>query len=86
MHQKYATPLKNVSLEITPKPMFKKDDEFILELFRGVFKQWYSLTKEAETVSLLWWLSDGTDILVYNRNMDEPIEWMFWQGFAHPSL
>lgn len=85
MHQKYAAPLKNVSLEITPKPMFKKDDEFILELFRGVFKQWYSLTKEAETVSLLWWLSDGTDILVYNRNMDEPIEWMFWQGFAHPT-
>lgn len=77
--------LANVSLEITPKPLFRKDDAFVLALFRDVFLQWHALLRHADQVSLLWWLSDGTDLLVHNRDWDAPIEWMFWQGFAHPT-
>ena len=78
-------PLKNVSLEVSPKPLFRKDDAFVLGVFRGMFRQWYSLLKESDQISVLWWLSDGTDILTYNRDGEAPIEWMFWQGFAHPT-
>ena len=77
--------LENVSLEMTPKPLFRKDDGFVLDVFRKLFRDWDPLLRQAERVSFLWWLSDGTDLLVYNRDLGAPIEWMFWQGFAHPT-
>ena len=79
------TMLANVSLEMTPKPLFRKDDGFVLDVFRKLFRDWDPLLRESERISFLWWLSDGTDLLVYNRDLDAPIEWMFWQGFAHPT-
>ena len=79
------TMLANVSLEMTPKPLFRKDDGFVLDVFRKLFRDWDPLLRQSEQISFLWWLSDGTDLLVYNRDLDAPIEWMFWQGFAHPT-
>ena len=78
--------LENVTLEISAKPLFQKDDAFVLDVFRNVFRHWWTLLKDAEHVSLLWWLSDGTDILEYDGNMDTVIEWGMWQGFAHPTV
>jgi len=77
--------LKNVSLEMSPKPLFRKDDDSVLAVFRSMFRDWQSLLRHAEQVSFLWWLSDGSDLLVWNRDWEAPIEWMFWQGFAHPT-
>ena len=62
--------LENVTLEISAKPLFQKDDAFVLDVFHNVFRHWWTLLKDAEHVSLLWWLSDGTDILEYDGNMD----------------
>lgn len=78
--------LANVSLEISAKPLFRKDDTFVHDLFVNVFRHWWSLLKHADSVSLLWWLSDGTDILEYDGHLDRKIEWGKWQGFAHPTV
>jgi hypothetical protein len=78
--------LANVSLEISAKPFLRIDDESILGLMEDVFRHWYSLLKHADTIALLWWLSDGTDILVYNRDIDTPIQWMKYLGFAHKTF
>ncbi|MBN2449766.1 MAG: hypothetical protein JXR77_05215 [Lentisphaeria bacterium] len=75
--------LANVSLEISPKPFFDLDDKGLAGIFADLFRQWYSLLKHADEVSLLWWLSDGTDLLTYNGNLEEPIEWMAYLGYAH---
>jgi len=75
--------LANVSLEISAKPFLDLSEDGLHTLFDDIFRQWYSLLKHADQVSLLWWLSDGTDLLTYDGRMDEPIEWMAYLGFAH---
>lgn len=78
--------LQNVTLEISAKSLFRKDDAFVLDLYRSVFRHWWSLLKHSQRVSLLWWLSDGTDILEYDGDMDRAVEWGMWQGFAHRTV
>lgn len=78
--------LANVTLELSAKPFFRKDDEFILALMRDLFRHWWSLLKHSERVSVLWWLSDGTDILVYDGQLATELEWGMWQGFAHRTV
>ena len=79
-------PLRNLTLEISAKPLFRKDDAFVLALFTDIFRHWWSLARHAERVSLLWWLSDGTDLLEYDGDLERRIEWAKWQGFAHSTV
>ncbi len=71
------------ALEFGPKVFFQKDDDYVSGLFRELFKTYRQLLKHCEEVSLYWWLGDGTDILVYDRNLDRKVAWACWQGFAN---
>ncbi len=77
------TRLQNLTLEISAKPLFRKDGPFVEALFQDIFRQWYPLAKHAQSLAVLWWLGDGTDILEYDADMDRPIEWGAYMGFAH---
>ena len=48
------TMLANVSLEMTPKPLFRKDDGFVLDVFRKLFRDWDPLLRQSERISFLW--------------------------------
>lgn len=78
-----AALVRGCTLEFSPKPIFRKDDEFLTHLFTELFRTYRQLLKHAERVSILWWLSEGTDILEYDGDMSRRIEWAKWQGFAH---
>jgi hypothetical protein len=75
--------LRNVTLEVSPKPFLRTDDAFVAGVMTEIVRQWYSLLKHAESVSLLWWLGDGTDLLEYDGDPQRRIEWAMWLGFAH---
>ena len=78
------TPLfRHGALEFGPKVLFQKDDAYVEGLFTELFRTYRQLLKHCEEVSLYWWLGDGTEILVYDGDMDRKVAWARWQGFAN---
>lgn len=75
--------LKNITLEISLKPFFTKDDAVTRAKFAEIFRLWYPILKDADMVSILLWVGDGTEIFEFNNNMDETFEWGKWLGFVH---
>ncbi len=74
---------KTVTLELSLKPFKKTDDESIKAVCRKVFTQWRPLLKNRETISIMLWTSDGSEILDYNRKMDDTFDWCRYLGTAN---
>ena len=77
--------LKNITLEMSLKPFFCTDDAYVKEVCRKLFLQWRPLVKDARTVSVLLWTSDGSELLDYDGCEDTPFEWAYWIGNANVS-
>lgn len=72
----------SVTFEMSLKPFKSLEDSYIDGVLRKMFKQWYSLAKDANMVSVLLWCSDGSEILEYKGDLDEPMEWARYIGGA----
>lgn len=77
---------KNVNLEMSLKPFKRTDDEYIRGVCREVFEQWRPLLKNRETVSVMLWTADGSEILDYAGNTDDEFEWCCYIGTANHEL
>ncbi len=75
--------VKKLNLEISFKPFKVNDDEYIGGVYKKLFRQWTRLIEDAEQVSLMFWTSDGSEILDYNGNPDDKFEWCYFQGVAN---
>lgn len=76
--------LRNVTLELSAKPFLNDSEEMMYAVGRTLFRQWIPLTAEADTVSVLLWLADGSEILEYTGDPEQTFEWGYWQGIANP--
>ena len=76
--------LRNVTLELSAKPFQNDSEEMMYSVGRTLFRQWAPLTAEADTVSVLLWLADGSEILEYSGDPNQTFEWGYWQGIANP--
>ena len=76
--------LKNIQLEMSLKPFKDDSDGTVRAVCREVFVQWSALCRHTDTVSVLLWTADGSEILDYKGNLDEEFEWAKWQGVANP--
>ena len=56
---------ENITLEMSLKPFKKTDAPFIKTVCETAFLQWKPLLKNAETVSVLLWCADGSELLDY---------------------
>jgi hypothetical protein len=74
--------LKNVTLEVSAKPFRDSSKETMEKVCNKLFRQWEKLTTHADMVSVMLWLSDGSEILEYKGNPDDVFEWAYWQGVA----
>ncbi|MGF1587142.1 MAG: hypothetical protein ACFCUM_17610 [Bacteroidales bacterium] len=70
----------NIVLEMSLKPFKKNDKEYIREVAREVFTQWYALLRHADTVSVMLWTGEGSEILEYKGSMEQPLEWARYIG------
>ncbi len=75
--------LKSVTLEISLKPFYKTDGTSIKEVCRGVFDQWRALLRGRDTISIMLWASDGSEILDYAGSLDDTFEWAKYVGTAN---
>jgi len=76
--------MKNIALEMSLKPFKRIDDKYIKEVSIYVFEQWRPLLKNTETVSVMLWTADGSEILDYRGNEDDKINWACYAGNANP--
>lgn len=74
---------KSVTLEMSLKPFKRTDDEYIRNVCREVFASWRQLIKNRETVSIMLWTADGSEILDYSGDPSEPFEWAYFMGTAN---
>ena len=72
-----------VTLEISLKPFKKTDDESIRSVCREVFTQWRPILKGRKNVAIMFWTSDGSEILDYAGNLDDAFEWCSYIGTAN---
>lgn len=70
----------NITLEVSLKPFKKNDKAYIREVAKEMFVQWHSMLRHADTVSVMMWTSDGSEILDYKGVMTQPLEWARYMG------
>lgn len=75
-----GVPFQNITLEASLKPFKKNDKEDIRRVAAEMFTQWGSLLRHADTVSIMLWTSDGSEILDYTGNLNQPLEWSKYIG------
>lgn len=70
----------NITLEMSLKPFKKNDPEYIRDVCRKAFGQWQPLLQHADTVSVMLWTSDGSEILDYSGDLNQELEWAKYIG------
>lgn len=69
-----------VTLETSLKPFKKNDRAYIKSVAREMFTQWAPLLRHADTVAIMLWTSDGSEILNYSGKLSQPLEWARYIG------
>lgn len=75
---------KNITLELSLKPFKKTDDAYIEQVCRTLFEGWKNLLIHTDTVKVMFWTADGSEILDYRGNLDDSFEWCQFIGGANP--
>lgn len=70
----------NITLEMSLKPFKINDKVYIRQVANELFAQWSALIRHADTISVMLWASDGSEILDYNGNVNQPLEWGKYMG------
>jgi hypothetical protein len=70
----------NITLEMSLKPFKENDKQYISAVCHEVFTRWASLIRHADTVSVMLWTADGSEILNYSGSLKQPLEWAMYMG------
>lgn len=65
----------NITLETSLKPFKVNDGAYIDSICRDIYAQWLPLLRYADTVSVMLWTSDGSEILDYKGDDKQRLEW-----------
>jgi hypothetical protein len=76
--------MRDVQLEMSLKPFYDTTPATREAVCREIFTQWSALCRHAESVSIMLWTGDGSEILEYDRDLHRPFEWGRYQGSANP--
>ena len=78
---------ENITLELSLKPFKKVDKNYIQSVCAKIFSQWRPLLKDRESISVMLWASDGSEILDYAGNPCDEFVWgRFWGTANKPFL
>ena len=74
------TEFNNITMEMSLKPFKKNDPQYIEDVCRTVFLQWKQLLKHSDTISVMLWTADGSEILSYTGSLNQRLEWAMYIG------
>ncbi len=75
---------RDVQLEMSLKPFYDTTPETRDAVITEIFYQWHALTRHAESISIMFWIGDGSEILEYDGDMAREFEWGRYHGSANP--
>lgn len=78
--------MKRLNLEISLKPFYGLVGEELDQVCLRALRQWDPLVSQAETLSIMFWSSDGSEILEYGGDLDAEMEWARYIGNANPKM
>lgn len=79
-----TTDAGRVCLEISLKPFGRdKSDAGLESTARELYEQWKPLLKHSTGCSILFWTSDGSEILDYSGRLEDTFEWCRYIGIGN---
>lgn len=78
--------MNSITLEMSLKPFKSTEIKYMEAVCRTVFTQWKDILDEAEMVSVLLWVADGSELLDYSGDLDNEFEWCKYIGGANPRM
>ncbi len=73
----------DVQLEMSLKPFWDNTPETREAVCRELFQQWGPLCRWSESISIMLWIGDGSEILEYEGDLDFEFEWARYHGSAN---
>ncbi|MCE9612821.1 MAG: hypothetical protein K8T26_01005 [Lentisphaerae bacterium] len=70
-------------MELSPKPFRQLDRAAVQATAEHLMTIWAPLAAHAADVAVLLWVGDGSEILDWHGNLDEPIAWAKYTGFCN---
>ena len=70
----------DIHLEMSLKPFKVNNRDSIDQVCRNVFIQWAPLLRHADTISVMLWTADGSEILNYTGDDNQRLEWSQYVG------
>lgn len=74
--------LDRLVLEMSLKPFYSFEEGAIVAVCDAALAQWTDLLEQADSCSMLLWISDGTEIMEWKGDLDETLEWGRYIGYA----
>jgi hypothetical protein len=78
--------IKSIALEVSLKAFGDKSEKKIKEVCETIYNQWRPLFKDMDEISVMFWVSDGSEILDYKGSLDDYFEWSKYIGVANPEI
>ena len=75
--------VKRIALELSLKPFDRDDGQSYEACAHRVITAWRPLLEAATEVSFMLWVADGSDILEWRGDLDQPLEWARYIGFCN---
>ncbi len=75
--------LRDIQLEMSLKPFYDNTSETREAVVAEIFHQWQALWRHAESVSVMLWIGEGSEILEYEGIADREFEWARYHGAAN---
>jgi hypothetical protein len=75
---------RRVTLEMSLKPFRRIDDASVRAVCAHIFRQWDALLRRVESVAVMLWTADGSEILEYRGHMEDELEWARYIGIGSP--
>ncbi len=80
VHALRGDPFRQMTLELSLKPFKTAAAKTYHDVAVEIFTQWQSLLRHTDTISLLMWTSDGSEILDYRGDPAQSLEWAKYLG------
>ena len=75
--------LRNLTLELSAKALHDPSPNAMDRVLRALFRQWRALADNASRLSVLLWISDGSELLDWSGDFSDTFEWACWCGCAN---
>lgn len=75
---------ERVTLEMSPKPFRSMAEADVQQVCEELFRQWAPLIRRTNSVAVMLWTADGSEILEYRGHMSDEIEWARYIGIGSP--